>query len=230
MCFTSETWRHALSWSWSWNDSPRDQVQTVCLVETVHRLNRNSGLKPNQNFQRESDRCSHAKDSPRFQQASVLGYDYPLDLSKTLMYDFHHNFTKKKYGERVRLLFTDTDSLMYEIKTKDLCSGISNHFDLKFNTSNHPKDHPIYSAKNRKVIGMIEDEAGRGQITELVGLREKLHSYLIDENKKCKGITKNVIKKGLRHEDFRKLPRQENFNFERWTASTRKGRKFSLRS
>lgn len=62
---------------------------------------------------------------------------------------------------------------------------------------------------------MMEDEAGGGQIMELVGLRAKLHNYLTDENKKCKGITKNVIKKGLRHEDLKKLPRQENFNFER---------------
>ena len=42
-----------------------------------------------------------------------------LDISKTLMYDFHYRYIKPKYGDRARLLFTDTDSLCYEIQMED---------------------------------------------------------------------------------------------------------------
>ena len=43
-----------------------------------------------------------------------------LDLSKTLMYDFHHNYVKSRYGKKAKFLFTDTDSLCYEIETQEI--------------------------------------------------------------------------------------------------------------
>ena len=43
-----------------------------------------------------------------------------LDLSKTLVYEFHYKYTKEKYGSRAKLLFSDTNSLRYEIQAKDV--------------------------------------------------------------------------------------------------------------
>ena len=42
-----------------------------------------------------------------------------LELSKVLMYKFDYGYTKNKYYSKLKLLFADTDSLMYKIKTED---------------------------------------------------------------------------------------------------------------
>ena len=65
-----------------------------------------------------------------------------LDLSKILMYMFHCDYIKPMYGDRAKLLFTDTDSLMYEIQTEDFYKDISPDVSEMFDTSNYPKDHP----------------------------------------------------------------------------------------
>ena len=66
------------------------------------------------------------------------------------------------YEERAKLLFTDTDSLMYEIETGDFYKDISGDVNKTFDTSNFPKDHKpgIPTGKNKKVIGMMKDEVG----------------------------------------------------------------------
>src|SRR5271154_5810556 len=107
------------------------------------------------------------------------------------------------------LLFTDTDSLAYEIKTKDFYADISNDVESRFDTSDYPKDHPsgIKTGINKKVIGMFKDEAGGKQIEEFVGFRAKLYSYKMfedgKENKKCKSIKKNVVQKTITHDDYK---------------------------
>ncbi|KAG1651860.1 hypothetical protein GQR58_026696 [Nymphon striatum] len=132
-----------------------------------------------------------------------------LDLSKTLMYDFHYNYIKKKYGEKAKLLFTDTDSLAYEIETEDFYKDISNDVSKIFDTSNFPKDHPsgIETGVNKKVVGMFKDEAGGKIIDQFVGLRAKLYSYKMFEGveeKKCKGIKRSVVKKNIDFEDYKR--------------------------
>ena len=132
-----------------------------------------------------------------------------LDLSKTLMYDFHYNYIKKKYGNKAKLLLTDTDSLMYEIQTKDFYKDINGDVKDRFDTSGYPSDHPsgIPSGFNKKVLGMFKDEVNGNIIDEFVGLRAKLYSYKMfegEESKKCKGIKKSVVKKSITHEDYKK--------------------------
>ena len=131
-----------------------------------------------------------------------------LDLSKTLIYDFHYNYIKPKYNEKAKLLFTDTDSLCYEIETEDFYKDIASDVEQKFDTSNFEKDHKsgIPTGVNKKVIGMMKDEAGGKIIKEFFELRANLYSYKMyegKEEKKCKGIKKNVIKNKITHEDYK---------------------------
>ena len=93
-----------------------------------------------------------------------------LDISKTLMYDFHYNYVKQKYEDKAKLLFTDTNSLMYEIETEDFHKDISADVTRRFDTSDYPPDHPsgIPSGFNKKVLGMFKDEVG-GKVTNSWG-------------------------------------------------------------
>ena len=71
-----------------------------------------------------------------------------LDLSKMLMYDFHYNYIKKKYNNRARLLFTDTDSLTYEIEAEDVYKGFRNDKDM-FDNGNYLESSPYYCNVNK---------------------------------------------------------------------------------
>ena len=67
-----------------------------------------------------------------------------LDLSKVLMREFHYDYIKNKYGKNSRLLFTDTESLMYEIKTIDVYKDFKSNKEI-FDFSN-------YSTKSNTMI------------------------------------------------------------------------------
>ena len=113
-----------------------------------------------------------------------------LKLSKSVMYDFHYNYIKTKYGDKAKLLFTDTHSVAYEIRTKDFHKDINSDIKKRFDTSDYPTNHPsgIKRELNDKVLGMFRDEAGGKQIVEFVCLQTKLYSYkMLDgsEDKKC---------------------------------------------
>ena len=128
-----------------------------------------------------------------------------LDLSKSLMYDFYYNQMKAQYGDRVELLYTDTDSLLLEIQTEDVYSDMSEHQSL-YDTSDYPEDHPLHSKVNKKVLGKMKDECAGRAIEEYVGLRPKMYSILEASGaciKKAKGVKKNVVKKHIRHEQYR---------------------------
>src|SRR5437870_3866960 len=128
-----------------------------------------------------------------------------LDISKTLMYDFHYNFIKNKYGDRARLLFTDTDSLCYELETKPMYKDMYDNKEM-FDLSDVKGKYNDF--ENKKVSGKFKPEYANSTIREFIGLRSKMYSVKLDdenEDKKAKGIVKSVIKKDLKHEMYNKI-------------------------
>lgn len=136
-----------------------------------------------------------------------------LDLSKTLMYDFHYNYMKKKYNVRIYLNYTDTDSFIYSIFTEDFYEDILNDLNEYFDTSPYGKNNLInLPLVNKKVLGKFKDECGDNIMIEFIGIKSK--SYCIDklyndpENKKTvkkiKGIKKTVVDNEISIADFKK--------------------------
>ena len=89
------------------------------------------------------------------------------------MYDFYYNFMKKHFD--AKLLFTDTDSLAYEIKSENFYEDFFKWKDL-FDFSNYSKDSKFYDDANKKVIDKMKDEYGGVIIDEFVGLKSKMYS------------------------------------------------------
>ncbi|XP_061180057.1 uncharacterized protein LOC133188590 [Saccostrea echinata] len=129
-----------------------------------------------------------------------------LDLSKLFMYEFHYGFIKKQYGEKVKLLMRDTDSLFYRFEVEDMYKEINKYIDL-FDTSNYPRDHFLFSEKHKKVVGKMKDETASHPILGFAGLRPKMYSFIVyDEKKtqvkKAKGISKSVVNKELTYQNY----------------------------
>ena len=127
-----------------------------------------------------------------------------LELSKLVMYNFHYNYILPKYGKKAKLLFTDTDSLCYHIETEDVYSDFFGDREF-FDNSDYPSDSKFYFSENKKVIGKFKDETVGVPIREFIGLKSKMYSISLDNekfNKKAKGVKKNVIRKGISHGDY----------------------------
>jgi hypothetical protein len=127
-----------------------------------------------------------------------------LELSKILMYSFHYDVIKKVYGSNATLLFTDTDSLCYIIHTRDLYKDMQSLSDM-FDTSNYPKNHPLFDVANAKVLGKMKDELAGVPGKEFVGLRPKMYCLMSNNNvekKTAKGVSKTIIRKELKHQKY----------------------------
>ena len=120
-----------------------------------------------------------------------------LDLSKLLMYELHYKHSKSKF--HAKLLFTDPDSLVYEIKTEDVYEDFYQDKHL-FDFSDYPLHSKFFDPVNKKVIGKMKNELKGRNINEFIGLKSKIYSLISVDNEevtKAKGVNKKI-----RHKEF----------------------------
>ena len=124
-----------------------------------------------------------------------------LELSKVLIYEFRYDYFKNKYGKKSKLLFTDTDSLIHEIKTEAVCENFSSNKEM-FDLSNYSTQSKYYDKSNKSVLGIMKDETRGYVIKEFVGLKPKMYSFLVEDSKhkKAKGVNKNILT--ISHNEF----------------------------
>jgi hypothetical protein len=125
------------------------------------------------------------------------------------MYDFHYEYIKPKYEDKATLLFTDTDSLCYHIKTEELYKdNYDNKERFDMGDYDFTDEYRKCDKTNAKVVGKMKDETKGTPIVEFVGLRSKCYSILLDndvEKKTLKGIKKSLLKHNvIKHNDYKR--------------------------
>ena len=135
-------------------------VELVTSEEKLKKLASQPSFKQFKIFHENLAAVERAKVKLTLNRPIYVGFAI-LDLSKTLMYDFHNNYIKQKYPDAT-LLFTDTYSLMYQIQTDNVCENFYADKHL-FDFSGYEKESPLYNNENKKVIGKIKDELNESE-------------------------------------------------------------------
>lgn len=130
-----------------------------------------------------------------------------LDLSKILLYEFHYDYILPIYKENnCKLLYTDTDSLIYELRHYDIYKIMKRDAVDRFDTSDYPKNNEFgIPICNNKVVGKMKDEFKSKRAKIFVGLRSKMYCLEVQGGntiKKVKGIKSNVVKNTITFNHF----------------------------
>ena len=139
-----------------------------------------------------------------------------LETSKLHMYEFWYDYLKEKYNDKIKLIYTDTDSFVIEVETDDIYKDMYEDRHL-YDFSEYPNDHPNYSLNNKKVYGIFKDELNGKIITEFVADKPKMYSYEYIDNytilnkNKHKGVKICV---DLKHNEYKRALYKEELIFK----------------
>ena len=133
-----------------------------------------------------------------------------LELSKLHMGKFYYDFLLREYPGKISLLLSDTDSLLLRVFDISPYEIIGKNPE-KFDTSNYPTTHPLFSLENKKKPLTFSDELGGRILTSYIGLRPKLYSLMYNDfngdvcfKKTAKGVKRCMKDKHLTHDLYKR--------------------------
>ena len=120
-----------------------------------------------------------------------------LELAKLCMFTYYHNVLKRSFSDRVKLLYTDTDSFVLELRTRDLLADLK-AISHTLDTSNFPKENhylsELHTNDNNSELFYFYSEVGADEIVAFVALRAKVYSLISITEKNGRKIIKILNK------------------------------------
>ncbi|KAL4153079.1 hypothetical protein QTP88_000912 [Uroleucon formosanum] len=190
------------------------KMELVSCERRLQKLINKSTFKHCTNYNENLNAVALENKIIKFDKPIYIGFAV-LEISKTLMYDYHYNVMQKHYRDKIKLMYTDTDSLIYHVDTEDFYEDLAANSILldRMDTANLPSAHPCYVSDRKKSPGFFSDEVDGNIVTEFCALRAKSYAFNIypgeddrvgGERIKAKGIRAHVVKNHMTLEDHRK--------------------------
>ncbi|KYN18249.1 hypothetical protein ALC57_09442 [Trachymyrmex cornetzi] len=128
-----------------------------------------------------------------------------LEISKIRLYEFHYEYIMPLYPDKCKILYTDTDSLIYLLECENVYENIKRDI-VKFDTSDYPEKN-VYNIPriNNKIPDLMKDENNGEMMTEFIGLRAKMYALKVigsSDKKRIKGVKKNIVAKPITFDDY----------------------------
>lgn len=95
-------------------------------------------------------------------------------MSKIVIHEYLNEYTKLKYGDKTKLCYTDMDSLTVHVKSEDVYSDLLGDVEKIFDTSSYEVERPLPIRKNKKVIGLINNELSGRIMEKFIVVKKKL--------------------------------------------------------
>ncbi|XP_070170874.1 uncharacterized protein [Polyergus mexicanus] len=134
-----------------------------------------------------------------------------LDISKIRLYEFHYENMLPLYRDKCKIMYTDTDSLIYRVECEDIYENMKRDID-KFDTSDYAMGNAYgMPLANKKIPGAMKDENAGAIMTEFIGLRAKMYALRVagkSDTKRIKGVKSGVVARTITFDDYARCLRQ----------------------